>query len=139
MYHFEPFLQWLAGMAAILLILMAAALALSVILLIIAYRRIKRIELPEDADFWVAIRAVPLYLVLALDLLDFALDFLSAPIGWVVLTHFGLTPLRNTSVVEMLIPFTQPIPTLTMAWIGARLLGWGESEVPARIIDVDVE
>lgn len=137
MYQFEPLFQWLAGMAAILLILMAAALALSVILLAVGYRRLKRIELPEDADFWVAIRAVPLYLVVALDLLDFALDFLSAPIGWMVLTHLGLTPLRNTSVVEMLIPFTQPIPTLTMAWIGARLLGWGESEVPARIIDIE--
>ncbi|HSR69272.1 MAG TPA: hypothetical protein VLU25_15150 [Acidobacteriota bacterium] len=137
MYDFQPFFEFVSGLVAVLLIWMAAALLIAALLLVIAYRRIKRIELPPDADFWVAIRAVPLYLVVALDLLDFALDFLSAPIGWIVLTHFGLTPLRNTSVVEMLIPFTQPIPTLTLAWLGARLLGWGESSTPARVIELE--
>jgi hypothetical protein len=33
----------------------------------------------------------------------------------------GLKALRNTAVLEAIIPGTQIIPTLTLAWIGVRL------------------
>lgn len=48
-------------------------------------------------------------MVLLLDLLDFSLDFLSAPIAWVILG------MRGVAVVEVLIPGTQFIPTMTLA------------------------
>ncbi len=60
--------------------------------------------------------------MIALDLLDFSLDFLSAPFAWVLLGRLGLQPLRAVTVIESLIPGTQFIPTMTAAWILARLI-----------------
>ncbi len=59
--------------------------------------------------------------MLTLDLLDFTLDILSAPVAWMLLTRLGLGPLRGVTVVEGLIPGTQIIPTMTLAWIASRL------------------
>ena len=56
-----------------------------------------------------------------IDLLDFALDFLAAPISWIILDRLGLKALRGVSTVESLIPFTQAIPTMTLAWVWVRL------------------
>ena len=83
--------------------------------------RVRKIQLPPNADFFTAMRSTPLIVVLTLDLLDFTLDFLSAPVGWMLLTRLGLGPLRGVTVVEGLIPGTQIIPTLTLAWIASRL------------------
>jgi hypothetical protein len=83
--------------------------------------RVRKIQLPPDADFFTAIRLTPLVVVLLLDLLDFTLDFLSAPVGWLLLTRLGLGPLRGVTVVESLIPGTQIIPTMTLAWISVRV------------------
>jgi hypothetical protein len=87
--------------------------------------RVKRIQLPPDADFLTALRATPLAVVVLLDLLDFSLDIFSAPLAWTLLGYLGLKPLRGVSVVESLIPGTQFLPTMTGVWIIARLIGPG--------------
>lgn len=111
-------LKIFAVIAAIALVLAAVALAYAV-------RKLRRIRLPADADFFTAVRAVPLSLMIGLDLLDLALDVFSAPIMWVLLNRTGLQALRNTAAVEALIPVTGPIPTLTIAWFAARLFNLG--------------
>ena len=83
--------------------------------------RVRRINIPQDADVMTALRATPFVVVLVLDLLDFSLDILSAPLSWTLLSYLGLKPLRGVTTVESLIPGTQLIPTMTVAWIVARL------------------
>ncbi len=109
------------------------------LLVALTYRRMRRIKVPPNADFWTTIRAVPLLLVVGLDLLDLGLDMFSAPIVWVILSRFRLQALRNVATVEALIPFTQPIPTLTVAWFAARLLNLGQQPRHdfQRTIDTD--
>lgn len=102
---------------------MGVSLILALILLFIVWRQVKRIKVPPHAGFAETLHYTPFLVVLLVDLLDLALDFLAAPVAWVVLTRLGLQGLRGVSVVEALIPFTQPIPTLTLSWIGVRLLG----------------
>ena len=65
----------------------------------------------------------PFLVVLFLDVLDLALDFLSAPIAWIVLDRLGLKGLRGFATVESFVPFTQMLPTMTVAWLGVRLFG----------------
>ncbi len=115
---FEPIyiLYALLGMLAI-------GLILSLLVLGYIIWRVKRINLPPDADFLMALRATPLAVVILLDLLDFSLDFLSAPLAWTILSYLGLQPLRGVTLVESLIPGTQFLPTMTVAWIFARLTG----------------
>lgn len=102
-------------------LVLGSALLVSLLLLGLVIWRVRKIQLPPGADFFTALRATPLIVVLLLDLLDFALDFLSAPLAWVLLTRLGLGPLRGVTLVESLLPGTQVIPTMTLAWIGARL------------------
>jgi hypothetical protein len=104
----------------ILLIGMGISFVLAALLLILTYRRLKRIQVPPHADFFTTLRHVPLSLVLILDLLDFSLDFLGAPVGWMILSHLGLESLRGVTLVEGLLPGTQIIPTLTGAWLLAK-------------------
>lgn len=104
-----------------LLALIGVGLALALLLGAWVVWRVRRINLPPDADTLTALRATPLSVVLLLDLLDFSLDFLSAPLAWIILGRLGLAPLRGVSVVESLIPGTQFIPTMTLVWIFARL------------------
>ena len=85
--------------------------------------RVRRINLPPNADFITALQATPFVVVVVLDLLDFSLDFLSLPIGWALLSRLGLQPLRGATILEELIPGTQLLPTMTVAWVLARLLG----------------
>jgi hypothetical protein len=106
----------------VLLIAMPISVVLAGLLLALTYRRLRRIRIPPGADFFTALRHVPLTLVLFLDLLDFGLDFFSVPIAWVVLGRLGLQPLRGVTVVEEIIPGTQFLPTMTAAWFAARLL-----------------
>lgn len=109
------------------------ALLLAAVVLALAFRKLRRIRLPPDADFFTAIRAVPFSLVLGLDLLDLGLDTLSAPIIWFILNRTGLQALRNVAAFEAFIPFTGPIPTLTLAWLAARFLNLGKPLDPNLI------
>jgi hypothetical protein len=107
----------------ILLLLAGSALGIALLLLGWVIWRVRRIHLPSNADLLTALRLTPFVVVVLLDLLDFSLDFLSAPIAWALLGRLGLTPLRGVTVLEELVPGTQLIPTMTAAWVIARLLG----------------
>lgn len=109
------------------------AVTLSAVILLLAYRKLRRIRLPPNADFFTTVRAVPLSLMVGLDLLDLGLDVLSSPIIWFLLRKLNLQSLRNVATVEALIPFTGPIPTLTIAWFAARALNLGEPYDPTII------
>lgn len=106
-----------------LLIAMGVSLALALLLLIFSIRRLRQIEIPPGAGFSETLRHTPFMLALIIDLLDFALDILAAPVAWLLLDWLGLKALRGVSAVEALIPFTQPIPTMTLAWVGVRVFG----------------
>jgi hypothetical protein len=103
-----------------ILITMGIAVVLGIALLMSVYRRLKRISVPADAGFFETLRRVPFSLVVALDLLDLGLDVLAAPFTWLILDRLGLKALRQVATIEALIPFTSPIPTLTLCWIVAR-------------------
>jgi hypothetical protein len=105
-----------------LLILIGLALMMAMLLLLWIIWRVRRINLPPDADWFTAMHATPFVVVLVLDLLDFSLDFFSAPFAWVLLSYLGLKPLRAVTVIESLVPGTQFLPTMTAAWIIARLM-----------------
>jgi hypothetical protein len=108
----------------------AVALILSAIFLFWAVRLLRRVRVPANADFFTTVRAVPLSLMVGLDLLDLALDSFSAPIIWFILNRYNLQALRNVASVEALIPITGPIPTLTLSWIAARLFNLGQPYDP---------
>jgi hypothetical protein len=128
----------LVDLLKIFAVIALIALVLAGIALAAAIRKLRRIRVPADADFFTAVRAVPLSLVVGLDLLDLALDVFSAPIMWVVLNRTGLQALRNTAAIEALIPITGPIPTLTIAWFAARLFNLGRAYDPDVIETVQV-
>ncbi len=118
-------------------ITIVVCLVLAAIVLSLVVRRLRRIDLPPDADFWTTIRAVPFGLVLGLDLLDLALDVLATPLVWVILSRFRLQALRNAALIEAAIPLTQALPTFTVAWIMARMFGLGQARfTDRRVIDV---
>jgi hypothetical protein len=102
------------------------ALILAALVLAVAFRMLRRVRVPPNADFFTTVRAVPLALVAGLDLLDLGLDVFSAPIIWFILNRFGLQALRNVATIEALIPISAPIPTLTLAWLAARLFNLGQ-------------
>lgn len=110
----------------VIVISMGAVGALAIIGLLFMIRSLRHIQVPHDADFFSTMHYVPLTLVVLLDLLDLSLDIFSAPIAWLVLDRMGLTSLRNVASVEGLLPFTGPIPTLTVSWFLARVLGLGD-------------
>lgn len=114
-------------------VVMLVSLVAGLVVLGLAYRRLKKIRVPQDADFFTTLRAVPLALVVGLDLLDLGLDSFSAPLEWLLLNRLGLTALRNVATFEAFIPFTGPIPTLTLAWFAARLFNLGEEIDPHLI------
>jgi hypothetical protein len=116
-----------------LAVIALAALILAALVLAWAFRALRRVRVPPNADFFTAVRAVPLSLVIGLDLLDLGLDFLSAPIIWVILNRYGLQSLRNVATFEALIPITGPIPTLTLAWFAARTFNLGQPYDPNLI------
>ncbi len=103
-----------------LLILFGVGAVLAALLVGWVLWQVRRVKLPVGADFWTTLRFTPFSVVLLLDLLDFLFDFLSAPISWVILGRLGLTPLRGVSVVEQLVPGTQFLPTMIVAWLIAR-------------------
>jgi hypothetical protein len=109
----------------VLLALLIIGVVLGTLVLALVWRSLSRVRVPADADFFTTVRAVPLGLCVGLDLLDMGLDVFATPIVWIVLSRFRLQALRNVAAVEALVPFTQPIPTLTVAWFAARLLNLG--------------
>ena len=114
-------LQYMFYAFLAILPIMIGALVLAILLLIWIIWRIKRINIPPNADFKTALLSTPLVVVIMLDLLDIGLNFMSAPVGWVILTRLGLQPLRGVAVVEGFLPGTEALPTMTAAWIGVRL------------------
>ena len=111
---------------------MLSGMILFLLLIGFAVRQVRQIYIPPDAGFLETLQLVPFSIVLAIDLLDLALDFLAAPVAWVLLDRLGLKALRGVSAVEALIPGTQFIPTLTLSWLGVRLLGLGPLEKEKR-------
>jgi hypothetical protein len=115
---------------AILGVVAVVSVTLAALLLAAVHRRLRRIRLAPNADFFTTVRAVPLGLVVAIDLLDLGLDTFSAPILWFLLNRYKLHALRNVATIEALIPISGPIPTLTIAWIVARLFKLGRPYDP---------
>lgn len=113
-----------------LLVVSAVALGLAVLVGLWVWRSVRRLRLPPDATFVEAMRLTPFSVVLLLDLLDLGLDFFSAPISWMILSRLGLQQLRGASVLEAVIPGTQAIPTMTLAWLLVRLFGPRLEEIP---------
>ena len=103
---------------------MGVSLALAVLLFVLVIRKLRRLKVPPDAGFGETLLYVPFLLVLFIDLLDWGLDVLSAPVSWALLDRLGLRALRNVSTIEALIPFTQFIPLLTLSWVWVRLFGY---------------
>jgi hypothetical protein len=115
--------------------LVSAGLAFLIFLLVI--RGIRRIQVPAGAGFTETLRHTPFIVALFIDLLDWGLDILAAPISWVILDRLGLKALRGVSVVEALIPFTQVIPTMTLCWLGVRLglnFDWNREKSSSRAV-----
>jgi hypothetical protein len=112
------------------------ALAGAALLLARTYRGLKRLNVPAGAGFFTTIRLVPLGLVVALDLLDLALDVFATPIVWIVLSRLRLQGLRDIASFEALVPFTGPIPLLTIAWLAARWFDLGEPP-PRGVIETE--
>ncbi len=113
--NWRPWLYALLG-------LMGAGVILSSLLLIWVIWRVRRIDLPAGADAITALQRTPFIVVLLLDLLDLGLDIFSVPLTWPLLGRLGLAPLRGVAIVEGIIPGTQLIPTMTLAWLFARWL-----------------
>lgn len=122
-------MDW-GSLLKVVLVIAVVALVLAGLVLALAFRALRRIRVPPDADFFTTVRAVPLSLMVGLDLLDLALDTLSAPIIWFILNRYNLKALRNVGAVEALIPITGPIPTLTIAWFAARIFKLGQPYDP---------
>ena len=118
------------GLLKVLLAIALFALVSGTLVLVWAVRTLRRVRVPPNADFFTTLRAVPLSLVVGLDLLDLALDSFAAPVIWLILNRYGLKALRNVGAVEALIPVTGPIPTLTLAWLAARLFNLGRPYDP---------
>lgn len=104
---------------------------LALVFLAWTYRDIRRLKVPANAGFFGTMRVIPLRVAIFLDLMDMALDTFAAPIGWAVLHWLRLDYLKAPAVLEALIPGTQFIPTMTLAWIATRALNLGE--LPASV------
>jgi hypothetical protein len=131
--------EWLRTFGQVLLSLLVIGVVLGALLLAWTWRSLSKVRVPPDADFFTTVRAVPLPLVVGLDLLDMGLDILATPIVWTILSRFKLQALRNVAAVEALVPFTQPIPTLTLAWFAARAFNLGDAPPTSDPSIIDTE
>ena len=52
---------------------------------------------------------------------------------WYILDRLNLKALRNVATFEAFVPFTGPIPTLTVSWFLARRLNLGQPQDPNLI------
>lgn len=107
----------------ILFAFMAISLVIAILLFLLVVRRLRRMDIPPHAGFGETLLYTPFLLVVFIDLMDFALDVLAAPFTWMILDRLGLKALRNVAAFEALLPFTQLIPTMTIAWFAARIFG----------------
>jgi hypothetical protein len=114
----------------ILGIVAVVSCTLAALLFAAVHRRLRKIRVPAGADFFSTVRAVPLGLVVGIDLLDLGLESFSAPLIWFILNRYKLQALRNVATVEALIPVSGPIPTLTIAWLAARVFKLGQAYDP---------
>jgi hypothetical protein len=112
----------LRHLVILLVIVLAGSLTLALALIGYIIWRIRHINLPANADPITALLLTPLSVVIVLDLLDLSLDFLSAPVAWTLLTYLGLLPLRGAAAIVGLVPGTQFLPTMTLAWVIARIV-----------------
>ncbi len=119
------------GILTALASVMFIGLVLSLALLAWVFLKVRRINLPAGSEFFDALRATPLSVVILLDLLDLSLDIFSAPVAWVILSKLGLEPLRPVTVVKDLIPLPglEVLPTMTIAWGVARI--WKNARIPS--------
>lgn len=115
-------LELIRNIGIFIAIVMGVALLLGLALAGVGIFKLRKLNVPPNATFVETLFYTPLLVVVAVDLLDLAFDFLAAPISWTLLDRLGLKALRGVSTVEALIPGTQLIPTMTLCWIGARLL-----------------
>ena len=102
---------------------MVISFVLAMILFFLVISRLRRMDVPPNAGFSETLLYTPLLLVVFIDLLDFALDVLAAPFTWIILDRLGLKALRGFAAFEALLPFTQIVPTMTLAWFAVRLVG----------------
>jgi hypothetical protein len=118
-----------------IVLLVATALGLGGLLLL--HRRLLRLDVPPHAGLATTLRAVPLGLVIVLDLLDLGLDIFATPIVWLVLSRYRLHALRNAATLEAVIPFTNVVPTLTVAWLTVRAFQLGDRPRRGMVLDAD--
>ncbi len=118
------------GILAAVGTLMLVGLLVSLALLAWVFFKIRKINIPAGTDFFDALRATPLSVVILLDVLDLSLDIFSAPVAWMVLSKLGLQPLRTVSVVKDLIPIPglEALPAMTISWGVARV--WKNARIP---------
>src|SRR6266498_3465690 len=111
--------------------IMLFGLALSLVLLAWVLLKIRKVNLPAGSEFFDALRATPLVVVLLLDLLDLSLDIFSAPVAWLILGKLGLESLRPVAVIKDLIPIPgfDFLPAMTIAWGIARI--WKNAHIPS--------
>ncbi len=123
MIHFVDLLKVLG-------IIIVIGLFLSLCLLTWVVVKVRRINLPAGTDFFDALRATPLSVVILLDLLDLSLDIFSAPFAWLLLGKLGLEALRPVAVIKDLIPLPglEALPTMTIAWGVSRV--WKNAHLP---------
>jgi hypothetical protein len=105
---------------AVLGMLIGGGILLTSLAAVWVFWRVRHVTLPAGADFFEALRATPLSVVILLDLLDFTFDIFSAPVSWFILGRLGLKPLRFVTAIEALIPGTEILPTMTIAWFISR-------------------
>lgn len=120
----------LSTLITILAAVALAGLALSLALAVWVLVRVRRINLPAGAEFFDALRATPLSVVILLDALDLGLDIFSAPVAWFILGRLGLEPLRWVTVIKDLIPLPglEALPLMSIAWGVAHI--WKNAHVP---------
>lgn len=119
----DSFVEILRSVGIVALITMGFSAVVGLALLLLSVKKLRELNVPPNATFAETLHYTPFVVVVAVDLLDLGLDFLAAPFSWVILDKLGLQALRGVASVEALIPGTQLIPTLTLCWIGVRVLG----------------
>lgn len=122
--------DWLVRLLVVMAWLSLVALIVAGVLLGLLWRRLRRVQVEPGTGFWDTLRLVPIGLPVLLDLLDLALDVFSTPIIWFLLGRLRMRQLRDVAAIEALIPFTGPLPLLTICWVLARF-GFGGSGSPA--------
>jgi len=86
----------------------------------VIFRIVRRMTVGLDDTGLFALRSVTIAVPLAIDAVDFGLDFFGAPLAWFIANQTALKPLRGASLWEGLVPGTQLIPSMTLGWYWAN-------------------